>query len=202
MVVQRGLGNTIRERYVPASWPGTYIPNLSDWCEGDILLVQGSGLVGALISAGQRVSQKPRMVIGSYWSHAAIYLGNGIVVDATFRNGVQSQPLWNYCKTRTVTLRRLVDPTMPQLGARIAATSATHIGKSYSGLQILLGKLGWPAGQAPNGNHLYCSTFVGLTVAQATGVLLWSNPAFQPLYPAMLATHPDLTRVQLAWRNI
>jgi hypothetical protein len=39
-------------------------------------------------------------------------------------------------------------------------------------------------------------------VAQASAVVLWSDPAFHPLFPAMLATHPDHAHVRLAWRSI
>jgi hypothetical protein len=52
----------------------------------------------------------------------------------------------------------------------------------------------------PNPGRLYCSTFVGLVVTQATGVQLAFRREHRPLYPAMLATHPMLQGVELEWR--
>jgi hypothetical protein len=68
-------------------------------------------------------------------------------------------------------------------------------------LQAVWAKLGIPSAQAPDPAALFCSTLVGLVVAEATGIRLWSDPNHQPLLPANLAAHPDLDPVLLEWRN-
>jgi hypothetical protein len=126
-----------------------------------------------------------------------------MVVDATFPSGVTQQPLWNYCENRAVTVRRLGDPNLSIAARRfIALAASAHVGEPYSVLQAVLAKLGLPSAQAPNPSALFCSTFAGLAVAEATGIRLWSDPQHQPLLPAILATHSDLELVPLEWRNI
>lgn len=179
------------------------MPNFSDWRAGDIVLVEAIGFVGGVIQAGQMITTNPLMAAGSQWSHAAIYIGNGMVVDATWGAGITAQSLWTYCQSREVTLRRIDDPSIPAADIQdIAKYAASHIGEPYSAIQALLAKLGWSGAQTPNPSALYCSTFAGLVVTEATGVDLSSDPIWQPLYPAMLASHSELVAVPLEWRNI
>lgn len=199
----QGLGNARREHPLPGCWPGTYVPNLSEWEEGDIVLVEAAGFSGLVIRGVQAGTMNIAMLQGALWSHAAVYVGNGMVVDAAFPAGVTAQPLWNYSATRAVTVRRVGDPTVSLAMRRFIGVSATtHVGQPYSLLQAALAKLGIPSAQAPNPNALFCSTFAGLVVAEATGIRLWSDPKHQPLLPAILATHPDLDTVPVEWRNI
>lgn len=196
-----GIGAAPREPNVPWAWPGSYVPNFSDWRPGDIVLVEGIGLSGLFIQAGQAMSARA-MALASGWSHAAIYAGGDIVVDATIADGIQRRSIWSYVHQRAITVRRLDDPSMPaNAGIDIVLAASSHIGKGYSRIQIALGKLGWLHSLAPSPDALYCSSLVGLCVAQALGVVLWSNPAFQPLFPGALAVHPDLQPIQLHWRN-
>ena len=188
---------------MPSAWPGSYVPNLSDWEPGDLILMEGVGVSGVVIQTGQAISGRA-MALASGWSHAAVYVGSGMVVDATLTAGIQQQSLWNYVQHRAITVRRLqasVAAASPA-GTSIAIAASRHVGKPYSLMQAVLGKLGWPASLVPDPNALYCSTFVGLVIAQATSVVLWSDPAFQPLFPGSIAAHPDLEKVQLHWRNI
>lgn len=200
---RQGVGRAPRDPNAPPGWPGTYVPNLSDWRLGDILLAKGTGLVGVGIQLGQSITARPHMALGAAWTHAAIYVGGGMVVDATGKLGVDEQSLWNYVERRPITLRRITDPAVTRAEIDdIAACARTHIGEPYSTLQVILAKLGWGTAQTPNRNALYCSTFVGLVVTEATQVELASKKRYQPLYPGVLATHPGLTSVPLEWRNI
>lgn len=202
-VACQGLGRQQREPQTPKAWPGTYVPNFSDWRLGDIVLVEAIGFAGLVIRAGQAVSTNPMMALGNRWSHAAVYVGDGDVVDACYGTTIQRRSLWQYCQGRAVTVRRIDDPAIPAADVRdIAAAALSHVGESYSVLQIVLGKLGWPQAQTPNPDGLYCSTFTGLVVAEATQFELASDPKWQPLFPGVLAMHSDLTSVALEWRNI
>ena len=201
-VAAQGLGNAPRELNVPVGWQGTYVPNLSDWQEGDIVLVEGTGLSGLAIRGVQSITYNLRMLMGAKWSHAAVYVGSGMVVDATNPAGVTEQSLWNYCSRRAIAVRRLGDPTTSAAAIRdIAHRARSHVGESYSSMQALFSALRIPVANTPNPAELICSTFAGLAVAEATGIRLWSDPRHQPLMPAILATHVDLDSVQLEWRN-
>ena len=192
----------LREPLVPVAWPGTYAPNFSDWREGDIVLVHRTpDVIGYAIQASQATSLSPITRAGRICSHAAIYIGGGMVVDATRGAGVSIQSVWNYCQTRAIQVRRLSDPSIPMANiADISVLAQQHDGEPYSVIQAIISKL-FPAA-VPVPDALYCSTLVGLVVADATGFDLSSDPAHQPLHPGTLASHPDLTDVLLEWRNL
>ena len=192
----------LREPLVPVAWPGTYAPNFSDWREGDIVLVHRTpDAIGYAIQASQATSLSPITRAGRICSHAAIYIGGGMVVDATRGAGVSIQSVWNYCQTRAIQVRRLSDRSIPMADiADISVLAQQHDGEPYSVIQAIISKL-FPA-TVPVPDALYCSTLVGLVVADATGFDLSSDPAHQPLHPGTLAAHPDLTDVLLEWRNL
>lgn len=192
----------LREPLVPVAWPGTYAPNFSDWRERDIVLVHRTpDAIGYAIQASQATSLSPITRAGRICSHAAIYIGGGMVVDATRGAGVSIQSVWNYCQTRAIQVRRLSDPSIPMANiADISVLAQQHDGEPYSIIQAIISKL-FPAA-VPVPDALYCSTLVGLVVADATGFDLSSDPAHQPLHPGTLAAHPDLTDVLLEWRNL
>lgn len=128
---------SLREPRVPGAWPGTHVPNFSDWRGGDIVLVHRTpDAIGYAIQASQTVS----------------------------------------------------------------AFARQHIGEPYSVIQAVISKV-FP-GSVPVPDAMYCSTLVGLVVADATGIDLSSDPAHQPLHPGTLAAHPELTDVLLEWRNL
>lgn len=191
-----------RELRTPHGWPGTFVPNFSDWRGGDIVLVHRSAdPVGAAIQAAQATSLSPVTRAGSLCSHAAIYVGEGELVDATPAAGVSLQSVWNYCQSRAIQVRRLSDASIPAADiADIAVAAQRHIGEPYSVLQVIVSKL-FP-GTVPARDALYCSTMVGLVVTEATGVDLSSDPVHQPLHPGTLSAHRDLQDVLLEWRHL
>lgn len=192
----------LREPLVPVAWPGTYVPNFSDWREGDIVLVhRAADAAGFAIQASQGMSLSPVTRAGAICSHAAIYIGGGMVVDATRGAGVSAQSVWNYCQHRAIQVRRLSDPTISMADiADISVMAQQHIGEPYSVIQVVISKL-FPR-TVPVPDALYCSTLVGLVVTDATGVVLSSDQAHQPLHPGTLAAHPELTDVLLEWRHL
>lgn len=191
-----------REPLVPVAWPGTYVPNFSDWRDGDIVLVHRTAdSIGIGIQASQFASFSSVTRAGAVCSHAAIYVGDGMLIDVTLGAGVCAQSVWNYCQTRAIQVRRLSDPSIPKADiADISVEAKRHIGKPYSLLQTVVSKV--VPGTVPTPNALYCSTFVGLVVANATGYDLSSDPTCQPLHPGTLGAHPDLTDVLLEWRHL
>ena len=159
------------------------------------------GLAGFVLQAGQFLSTKPLTALGSHMTHVGIYVGDGMMVDATLGRPIGKVSVWSYCQSRSDQVRRIVDPAItPEQIADIAVMARAHVGESYSTLALIASKL-WP-GTRPQRKILYCSTFVGLVVADATGVDLSSSPDHQPLYPATLGMHPDLTDVPVEWRSL
>lgn len=196
------VASSARESSIPAAWPGAFCPNFSDWAAGDIVVVhRHQGLAGFLLQAGQFLSTKPLTALGSHMTHVGIYVGNGMMVDATLGRSIGEVSVWSYCQSRSVQVRRIVDPAItPAQIADIAVKARAHVGEPYSTLALIASKL-WP-GTRPQRKSLYCSTFVGLVIADATGVDLSSSPDHQPLYPATLGMHPDLTDVPVEWRSL
>lgn len=157
---------------------------------------------GRVIRLAQRASRNPLSRSGRQVTHAGIYVGDGMLVEARLRHPVSERSVWEYCRTRQLQVRRLRnDGSLPgTAGDDIAAVARGHIGEPYSALAAILSKL--IPGTKPVPQSLYCSTLVGLVVADATGVDLASDPAHRPLHPAVLAGHPDLEDVMLEWRQI
>ncbi|QJW83367.1 hypothetical protein HK414_01605 [Ramlibacter terrae] len=184
-----------REANVPSGWPVHYVPNLSDWQEGDLVLFEATSW---LIPAAQWLKGRTR--VHRKWSHAAIYVGNGEIVEAVVGQGVVVRSLWQYCQTRELMLRRLDVPTLPAANIqKIALQARALVGKPYSRQHALLGLLG--LAKHPRADELYCSTTAGLAIDSATGIdLSHHQPAWQPLYPATLAGHPWLKTIDVEWR--
>lgn len=178
------------------------VPNFSEWREGDIVLVhRAPNVIGYAIQAAQAASLSPITRAGSVCSHAGIYFGGGMMVDATVGTGVSARSVWGYCQFRSMQVRRLSDPSIPMADiADISVFAQQHVGEPYSVIQAIISKL-FP-GTVPIPDSLYCSTLVGLVVADATGVDISSDPVHQPLHPGTLAGHPDLVDLPLEWRHL
>lgn len=188
---------------MPAGWPGHLCPNFSDWEVGDILLVhRDNTATGRAITAAQTASAKPLMIQGARCSHAAVYVGNGTVVDATFGNLVGERSVWGYCHQRSIQVRRISHPNITVAKRRaIGPGSRKFIGQPYSAWEAVVYKL--VPNRVPKRRALYCSTLVAFAVADATnGLNLASRPAWRPLYPAVLASHRWMTDVMLEWRQL
>lgn len=183
---------------VPPGWPSSRVPNFSDWQPADIVLVANDGSVaGNAIAWSQRASLSPATRVGAKYTHAALYVGSGMLIDATAGDGIAERSVWDYCQVRTLTLRRL--PSLSQaLADNIVLKARSHVGKAYSWLGVIASKL-IPLTE-PHPDRLYCSTFVGLVVAQGSGRQLASLPRYKPLHPGTLAGHAGLDRVGLEWR--
>ena len=183
-----------------AGWPEDICPNFSDWLPGDIVLIRSTGQgQDAIIEQGQRFSFNRATRDGSMYVHAAIYAGNGEIVDITRPLGIAKRSLWAYCQSNAVAVRRMRSLTMQQ-HQDIAdhAQKLLPLGLDYSLAQLVLSKI--IPKQAPNKDSLYCSTLVGLAVEKGCGKNLAGPWIYRPLHPGTLAEHQDLDPVQLEWR--
>lgn len=192
--------NPAAEPAVPPGWPAPLVPNFSQWLPGDVVLVAADDGKSSLpVALAQRASRQRPVRQAASFTHAGLYLGDGMLVDATPADGVSQRSLWFYCQRRAIALRRLRLPEADgALGPELCNAALAQLGRPYSVLEAVMSKL-LPA-TLPNPQRLYCSTFVGLVVAQATGVQLAFLREHRPLHPATLAVHPLLEPVELEWR--
>jgi cell wall-associated NlpC family hydrolase len=190
------------EQAVPHGWPGHLVPNFSDWQLGDIVLVATDGAkAGRGIQLAQALSRDAQVREAARFTHAAIYVGGGVLIEATPQQPIARRPVWFYCQRRSLMVRRLPHDSVPLAAIEsIAAAAASHIGEAYSLSAAVFSKL--IPGTEPDAARLYCSTFVGLVVTEATGVRLTAKKEHRPLHPATLAMHPDLVSVALEWRAV
>jgi cell wall-associated NlpC family hydrolase len=194
----------VAEPAVPANWPGHLVPNFSEWRLGDIILVAtDGGKAGRGIQAAQALSRNERVREAARFTHAAVYVGNGMLIDATVQQPIMRRSVWHYCQRRLMTLRRIPSTAANSISQTdieaIAAMAEAHIGEAYSLSAAVFSKL--IANTEPDPKRLYCSSFVGLVVAQATGLRLTASREHRPLHPATLAVHPELQPVMLEWRQ-
>ena len=189
-----------REAAVPHGWPHPLVPNFSDWQPADIVLVGNDGtLAGNAIVMTQNASLSAATRAGAKFTHAALYVGSGMLIDATVGAGIAEHTVWDYCQFRTLALRRV--PGLSQaLADSIVLKARSHLGKSYSWLGVIASKL-IPQTE-PDPGRLYCSTYIGLVVAQGSGRKLASIPRYKPLHPGTLAGHAGLDHVALEWRPV
>lgn len=192
----------VRSTRCPTDWPGQHVPNFERWLPGDIVVVERDATaLGRGLQIGQGLSFNPMMRAGLRWSHAALYAGSGDVVEAIYGDGVVRRSVWNYCQTRALRVRRLPRPFVSDAQAAAAVRFAQGlVGRRYSLKELLRSK--FIPRTRPDVQELYCSTFVALTVARGTSVQLWDGPDLSPIYPSILARHPDLHDVIVEWLNL
>jgi hypothetical protein len=129
-----------------------------------------------------------------------VYVGNGLVIDATYGQPIKERSLWEYCERRAITVRR-VRPSSRLEILETANAVRGFLGLPYGTWDVVFDKL-WPRTlPARTRRRLYCSTLVERAVAEATQIDLASLPSHRPMYPAVLATHPLLDAVALEWRK-
>lgn len=190
------------EPAVPRGWPGHLVPNFSQWLPGDVVLVAADDGKSSLpVQLAQRTARQRAVRQAASFTHAALYLGDGMLIDVTPEDGVATRSVWFYCQRRALMLRRLQLPDSPAaVGASVRDAALSHVGQPYSLVEAVVSKL-LPA-TVPNPDRLYCSTFIGLVVTQATDVQLAFRREHRPLHPATLVDHPMLQSVALEWRPL
>ena len=189
------------EPLVPALWPGTTVPNFSQWLPADIVLVHSSGSFKDLaISASQLASFNRATRAGFQYVHAALYVGNGEIIDSTATLGLARRSLWEYVKDHRVALRRLPGLLQAERDLIVAKAEAMQrLALPYSRWELIWSKL--VPNTLPDPEHLYCSTFIAHVVENGGGPQLAAQTMYRPLYPATLAEHRALDAIELEWRS-
>lgn len=187
----------------PVGWTPLLVPNFSDWRLGDIVLVEGTGLMGAAIAVSQKVFS-PSSKAGKSWSHCGIYSGNGNLIDATPGPGVSEQSIAVYCQNRALSVLRLIPDrfTPANAGAQVEMIARQRIGDPFAWADLVAMLVNWGNVSAMgNGPHAsaYCSALVVQTYARAAQTMLDMPPGCRPCLPSTLSCHPLLEDIPIHW---
>jgi len=163
-----------------------------------VLVASDGSTAGWLIEQVQRLSLTQATRAAARFTHAAVYVGDGMVIDARPGEPISRRSVWQYCEQRELLLRRLPSRSIPlQHVLAIAEAAQRHLGEPYSIIEAVLALM--RRDSEPDPERLYCSTFVGLVVTEATDFRLTERREHRPLTPARLAIHPELETVATAW---
>lgn len=195
-----------------------WLPNLSDWHAGDIVLfASGSGAdpVGRYIESRQsaltRLAKKH-----TKWVHAAVYLRDGVCVEATVRSGV-SVTLDDLGKrlarsdVRVMRLRRTSDGDAwsADAGWRIAEAALSYLSLRYPSFIRLryamqsdvIGHAAAMAAVKQGAKQtIYCSLLCHAAIASGAGVDVAATMNLHPL-PCTFSASSLFDDVPVVWRR-
>jgi len=178
-------------------------PNIEDWLPGDVVLVSSvhPGWVTRRIIETQSRKYHPDH---ARWQHAAIYMGNGFLAEATTR-GVKYHPVQNYVGHYYLNVRRNPDLTTDERWL-VAIEAGVRLREAYRFADILIiywrsfAKLGRQI--HPNSmiqaSSVICSQLCQDAHAKVTNRLIVSL-AVNPVVPAALSQTEMLNDVPLCW---
>lgn len=188
----------------PLGWPKSlkWVPNFQDWKAGDILVFEGLGdLPSTIIEHFQQATAPPGAAPCYDCTHAAVYIGEGLIADARFRRLIGVRRLWPETQRRKLGVFRLDDAKATSAEVRlfveeVLALEDVPYGSSPKAF------ISWLNGtflkQAPRG--LVCSALVEYAANNAGIALAMARRSYGPMLPASLATHPWLIPVPAEWR--
>ncbi|MEK7246438.1 MAG: hypothetical protein AAB223_10520 [Pseudomonadota bacterium] len=195
----RRIGKRIREEF------GRF-PNFDEWRPGDLLLFHDPrwfSFVSRLIVWAQRDGYGSNH---ARWHHAAVYVGDGFVCEASMIGGVRRLPLHAYVGKHWIRVRR--DSRLSELdGYKIAIRAMTRLGQSYDfgAILLLIGQLIGGLWKRPtlalNFKGAICSRLYELAYWAAAGRTLHDTDG-RPIIPAELSRTDRLVDVAVHWRRI
>jgi hypothetical protein len=182
-------------------------PDLALWQPGDLVLVSAirpGCIARRIIAAQERGGFAPE---DARWHHAAVYVGDGRICEATLR-GVRTNDLYAYIGTHRIRVRR--DPQLtPDDGYRIALAAFGRLRWYYSSwtlvrmlLQSLRGFYAEPVGLRFTASHsIICSMLYADAYSLVTRRVL-GNTAGETTTPAFLSSTALLEDVAVGWARI
>ncbi|MDH2346806.1 hypothetical protein [Bradyrhizobium sp. SSUT77] len=214
--------NTIEGIYVPDGViPDTlrkwgYFPDVDSWYPGDLLLT--SSVEPDWVSKKiQQVQTSGYGVDNARFTHAAVYLGDGLMVCEAQIDPLKSikevrvTKLWDYLGTHEIRVRRSVHVINREIGWAIAVAACLRIGKDYDWKFIggIALRHAW-TGKAmmsdltdlETNNKFVCSSLYSAAHAYVTGISIndRGNGICAPAYLA--GTQKHLADVEFGWRKI
>lgn len=195
----------------PLSWPAKpngWVPNLSDWRPGDLLVMErvsngaGAGAITTAIEAYQRKFAHPAARTFADCTHCAVYLGDGLIADARYGKVVTIRRLFPEVFRRKMCIVRWdynVITKAQVRGFTRAVFDLEGVPYSNSPLAIFQWHQGSLNGSVPARN-LVCSALIEYAAKQVKIALSKAPGVTYPMLPASFLAHPWLTQVPVDWR--
>jgi hypothetical protein len=182
-----------------------YVPAVDVLAPGDLILYGGTGTVGQWIIAAQ--SKAGFAQEDARWTHAAVYLDDGFLVEAVVKGGVVQRSIYDNVCDRPMRFRRIPDLTETDR-YRIALRALSRLGRSYSTFQIpslgrrLLKGL-WNASPGLDQKGIViCSQVYHDAIVEITRTYLHACPVDAPVTPAHLSCSRSLMDIKVGWRSV
>lgn len=183
-----------------------FVPDIAALIPGDLLLVASvhPTNLSQRICAAQ--AQGGIAAVDAAWSHAAVYIGDAVVVDAQPWWGVRVNSLYDLVPARKILVRR--DPTLTATeGFRVAIRALTRLGRDYSIWQaprLFVRALAgfWRPNTSVRVNRaLVCSTLYSDAYVEVTQRLVYPG-RISEVWPGHLSATQRLTDVPVSWIRV
>ena len=184
-----------------------YVPDLTGCLPGDLILfrshhpnITGRTIAAAQLAGGINAEH-------SRWTHAAIFLSDDFVVEASPITGVAQRTLYADIPDKILRIRR--QPALTEIERyRVALRALRMLGARYSygaaistGWYLLNGLWSEPS-ITSLGPAVICSNVFSDAYSDVTRKLLSGCPIDFPVTPAHLSATPDLQDIQVGWLKL
>lgn len=154
------------------------------------------GSPNSAVSLFQAAQNDPTLTPYRDWTHCAIYVGAGLMVEAVPWHGARVSRIFRAAKTRDIVVLR-VRGTPDQ--RKLAAEKALEVeGVPYATFLIGRHVLNGGAGPGQRPTSLVCSSLVTFALRQAK-IALRPIGSHSQMLPASFMAHPWFTAVPTRW---
>jgi hypothetical protein len=181
------------------------VPSVDVLEPGDLILYGGAGKLGKWIVAAQ--SKAGFAAEDARWTHAAVYLDDGFLVEAVVRGGVLQRSIYDDVCDRPMRFRRV--PNLSDVDRyRIALRALSRLGRSYSTARIPslgrhLWKGLWNGSSSPDQKGIViCSQVYHDAIVEIIRSYLHDCPVDAAVTPAHLSCSTSLVDIKVAWRRL
>ncbi|MFN3262982.1 MAG: hypothetical protein ACE37J_20730 [Pikeienuella sp.] len=181
-----------------------YFVDLSMLSPGDILLFDGvEPTKGG--RAVKVIQSKSFEETHARWSHAAIYISKGVIVEALPRGGVVERSISEYVPGYTIRALRI--PDLSEAERFEIAFAALRKTKQYyslvgAGFEFVRVTLNLQNSKYRIGRMVFCSQICYASIIEGAGVFPEGCPIADVVYPAALSGSSTFESVKLRWARI
>ena len=187
-----------------------FVPNLNALLPGDVLLVTAPRSVPLVVRTAQRsYGFSPEH---ARWTHAALYIGDGQIIEATLSEGVRAKDMIPATFRYDILVRRRLNPPLSDAQrCEIVALARETIGKNYgtrtvvrlSGQAVSGGRAGARGHTTPHsGDTAICSGIVQSVYFGGVGLDLVPSLEGDVAWPGHLSETGKLTDISIGWLKV
>lgn len=203
------VADATRITSVPLLSPKTrkfgFVPDIADLLPGDLVLYSDTDTVGLAISGAQRVSGFAAE--HARWTHVAVYLDEGFVVEAVPLHGVVQRNIFEGIPAGLMRFRRILSLSETDR-YRIALRALSRLGLTYSITRVpklslaMIGGL-WKRRPAPDEKGIViCSQIYHDSVVEITRSYLSQCPVDAAVTPAHLSCSGSFIDLNVEWLRL